>query len=88
MSWSTFLENAPPDGHAVQVYADLGELAPSVGRFLDAGFRAGEPAIVIARPEHWEAFRAEITVTAFPLFSHPDEVVGAMSIFWELPTAS
>jgi PAS domain-containing protein len=27
----------------------------------------------------------DITVTAFPLFSHPDEVVGAMSIFWELP---
>jgi PAS domain-containing protein len=26
----------------------------------------------------------EITVTAFPLFSHPDEVVGVMSIFWEL----
>ncbi len=29
----------------------------------------------------------EITVTAFPLFSHPDEVVGVMSIFWELPAA-
>jgi PAS domain-containing protein len=29
----------------------------------------------------------EITVTAFPLFSHPNEVVGAMSIFWELPAA-
>jgi PAS domain-containing protein len=27
----------------------------------------------------------EITVTALPLFSHPDEVVGVMSIFWELP---
>ena len=27
----------------------------------------------------------EITVTAFPLFSRPDEVVGAVSIFWELP---
>jgi PAS domain-containing protein len=26
----------------------------------------------------------EITVTAFPLLSHPDEVVGVMSIFWEL----
>ena len=26
----------------------------------------------------------EITVTALPLFSHPDEVVGVMSIFWEL----
>jgi hypothetical protein len=60
MSWSTFLESAPPDGHAVQVYADLDELAPSVGRFLDAGFRAGDPALVIARPEHWEAFRAEL----------------------------
>ena len=29
----------------------------------------------------------EITVTAFPLFSRPDEVVGVMSIFWELPPA-
>jgi PAS domain-containing protein len=29
----------------------------------------------------------EITVTAFPLFSRPDEVVGAVSIFWELPAA-
>jgi PAS domain-containing protein len=28
-----------------------------------------------------------ITVTAFPLFSHPDEVVGVMSIFWELRAA-
>lgn len=27
----------------------------------------------------------EITVTAFPLLSHPDEVVGVMSIFWEIP---
>ena len=27
----------------------------------------------------------EITVTAFPLLSHPDELVGVMSIFWELP---
>jgi hypothetical protein len=30
----------------------------------------------------------EITVTALPLFSRPDEVVGVMSIFWELPAAS
>jgi PAS domain-containing protein len=29
----------------------------------------------------------EITVTAFPLFSRPDHVVGSMSIFWELPAA-
>jgi PAS domain-containing protein len=29
----------------------------------------------------------KITVTAFPLFSHPHEVVGVMSIFWELRAA-
>jgi len=46
------------------------------------------------RPVHGSfAFRdlggreREITVTAFPLFSHPDEVVGVVSIFWELPAA-
>jgi PAS domain-containing protein len=52
-------------------------------------------ALLERRPVHDSfAFRGldgrerEITVTAFPLFSHPDEVVGAMSIFWERPTAS
>jgi hypothetical protein len=29
MSWSTFLEGAPPAGHAVQVYSELDELAAS-----------------------------------------------------------
>lgn len=60
MSWTTFLENAPPADHGVQIYSELDELAASVGRFLDAGFRAGEPALVIATPGHWEAFRAEL----------------------------
>jgi hypothetical protein len=44
----------------VQVYTELGELAASVGRFLDAGFRAGEPAVVIATSGHWDTFRAEL----------------------------
>jgi hypothetical protein len=60
MSWSTFLESAPPHGHAVQVYAELDELAASVGAFLDTGFRTGEPAVVIACAGHWEAFRTEL----------------------------
>lgn len=60
MGWKTFLENASPAEHAVQVYTELDELARSVGSFLTAGFRAGEPALVIATPEHWEAFRAEL----------------------------
>jgi PAS domain-containing protein len=52
-------------------------------------------ALLERRPVHDSfAFRGldgrehEITVTAFPLFSYPDEVVGVMSIFWELPAAS
>jgi hypothetical protein len=60
MSWSMFLEGAPPAGHAVQVYSELDELVGSVGRFLDAGFRVGDPAVVIASSDHWEAFRAEL----------------------------
>ena len=35
-----------------------------------------------------DGLEREITVTAFPLFSHPDEIVGVMSIFWELPAPS
>jgi hypothetical protein len=60
MGWATFLDNAPPGEHGVQVYLELPELAASVGRFLDAGFRAGEPALVIVTPGHWQAFDAEL----------------------------
>jgi DcmR-like sensory protein len=60
MSWTTFLESAPPSDHAVQCYCELDELAVSVGRFLDAGFRAGEPAVVIACAGHWQVFREEL----------------------------
>ena len=60
MSWKTFLENASPSEHGVQVYRELDELAVSVERFLAAGFRAGEPALVIATPDHWKAFQAEL----------------------------
>ena len=51
-------------------------------------------ALLERRPAHGSfAFRGldgrerEITVTAFPLFSRPEEVVGTMSIFWELPAS-
>lgn len=60
MSWTGFLEGAPPAEHAVQCYRHLDELALSVGRFLDAGFRAGEPAVVIACADHRQVFRQEL----------------------------
>ncbi|HEX6952633.1 MAG TPA: PAS domain-containing protein [Gaiellaceae bacterium] len=54
----------------------------------------GGVALLERRPVHDSfAFQGldgrerEITVTALPLFSHPDEVVGVMSIFWEIPAA-
>ncbi|HZT84150.1 MAG TPA: PAS domain-containing protein [Gaiellaceae bacterium] len=61
---------------------------------LTAEQTPGGIALLERRPVH-DAFairgldgrEREITVTSFPLFSHPDEVVGAMSIFWELPAA-
>jgi hypothetical protein len=60
MSWAMFLEGAPPAGHAVQVYSELDELAASVGSFLDAGFRGGDPAVVVASSAHWDSFRTEL----------------------------
>jgi PAS domain-containing protein len=33
-----------------------------------------------------DGHKRDITVTAFPLLSHPDEIVGVMAIFWELST--
>jgi hypothetical protein len=62
MSWTTFLEAAPAADHGVQVYDDLGELAASVGRYLDSGFRAGEPALLISTSEHFDSFAQELAV--------------------------
>jgi PAS domain-containing protein len=54
----------------------------------------GGIALLERRPAHGSfAFSGldgrerEITVTAFPLLSRPDEVVGVMAIFWEIPAA-
>src|SRR5262245_56330773 len=45
----------PPHHHAVQFYADPAELFERVGTFLSEGLAAGQPAIVIATPEHGSA---------------------------------
>ena len=59
-SWNRFLDGSAPASHGVQVYADTDELAESVATYLAAGFQAGEPAIVVATPEHVEAFRQRL----------------------------
>lgn len=60
MSWTSFIERAPAAGHAVQVYDDVSELARSFAGFVAAGFRDGDPAIVIATADHREAFAREL----------------------------
>jgi hypothetical protein len=58
--WTGFLHGAGPAGHAVQVYRDVSELADSVTRYLAVGFDVGEPAVVIATPEHWARFEERL----------------------------
>jgi PAS domain-containing protein len=57
---------------------------------MTAAETPGGVALLERRPVHdsftlrgLDGREREITVTSFPLFSHPDEVVGSMSIFWE-----
>jgi MEDS: MEthanogen/methylotroph, DcmR Sensory domain len=59
--WTSFIERAPAAEHAVQVYDDVSELARSVAAFLGAGFRTGEPAILIATRVHREPFARELS---------------------------
>lgn len=58
-SWTEFVQDAH-SGHAVQVYADLDELAGSVAAYLSAGFENGEPAIVVATREHVARFAEKL----------------------------
>jgi hypothetical protein len=53
--WTDFVTGKQA-GHAVQVYAELDELAGSVAAYLAAGFERGEPGIVVASREHVARF--------------------------------
>jgi MEDS: MEthanogen/methylotroph, DcmR Sensory domain len=53
MSWASFIADAPTGDHGVQVYDAPSELGDAVARFLDAGFRRGDPALVVATADHW-----------------------------------
>ena len=59
-NWADFLAGADRCAHAVQIYADLDELADSVATYLARGFDAGEPAVVVATAEHAERFLDEL----------------------------
>lgn len=54
------LDHPGPTEHLVQFYSDPRLLADVVAHYLHAGFRQGDAALVIATPEHWHAFEAEL----------------------------
>jgi hypothetical protein len=54
--WVEFLRSPEDADHAVQVYAELDELAESVAGYLAIGFAVGEPAVVIATADHQKTF--------------------------------
>ncbi len=49
----------PPD-HAAKIYTDIDELAQTVATYLAVGFDLGDPALVVATPEHCAAFAAAL----------------------------
>lgn len=47
------------------MYSDVRELAESVGAYLAAGLDLGEPAVVIATPEHWNRFAERLAASGW-----------------------
>lgn len=56
MNSSELLRNPGAGDHIVHTYQDPAVLAESVAEYLAAGLRAGEAAMVIARPQHRRKF--------------------------------
>jgi signal transduction histidine kinase len=54
------LPDRAPHRHAVQFYESDEFLARTVGEYIAAGLRSGEPAVVIATPEHLRAFALQL----------------------------
>jgi len=58
--WPDLVNNPGSHDHFVQLYQELGPLAEAVAQYVNTGLRRGEAALVIATPEHREAFLAKI----------------------------
>ena len=51
--------------HAVQFYQDQASLSSIVGGFMGEGFTQGDPAIMIATPEHRALIEADLSARGF-----------------------
>jgi PAS domain-containing protein len=75
--WSTMI--SPLDERGVPLRFDDLPLSVSI--------REGRPDHAILRIRSLDGVDRRIAVTAFPLFAHPGESLGAIAIFWEMPQA-
>jgi PAS domain-containing protein len=71
--WATAFRPVDADGGAVP----LEELP------LGIAFLTGAPAHRPLRIQGGDGVDRDIEVTAFPLFAHPDRLVGGVAVFWE-----
>jgi PAS domain-containing protein len=74
--WATAFEPVAADGSPMP----LEELP------LGIALRRREPAHAALRIVGRDGVTRDIEVTAFPLFAHADEFVGAIAIFWQMPS--
>jgi hypothetical protein len=66
-AWTDFIRVPAPSAHGVQVYGDVEELAVSVAEYLGSGFKVGDPAVVVATPDHWTRFAARLESAGWEL---------------------
>ncbi len=73
--WSTVFAPADDDGAPIEL-SDLP---------LGVAIQQGHPDHRMFRIRSLDGTERRIEVTAFPLFAHEDECLGAIAIFWETP---
>ena len=67
LNWPELVRHPGARDHMVQVYKDADFLVDAVAQYVGTGLRAGEAAIIIARPEHRDSFvRALQNEGAYP----------------------
>jgi len=59
------LLDRPEHAHIVQFYEADGELVEAVSQYMLAGLAAGEPLVIVATPEHREAFTRKLAAKGF-----------------------
>ena len=74
--------NGPPNGIPP---TSTGTPLPLEDLPLGIAFREGRPAPAPVPDHGGDGVTRDIEVTAFPLSARPDEIVGAIAVFWDRP---